>query len=57
MTLPGKAMALLLTVSQNDTTWDCRIINLKAHNVSGLKKSFESTSCTLRKINVLELKE
>ena len=38
VTLPGKAMTLLLTVSQNDTTWDCRIINLKAHNVSGLKE-------------------
>jgi hypothetical protein len=48
-------MTLLLIVSQHDTTWDYKIINLKAHNVSGRSKVLTRTYCMLRKINCLEL--
>ena len=43
-------------VSQNDTTWDYKTINLKKYNVlSSLSKVLTGTYCMLRIVNFFKL--
>jgi hypothetical protein len=45
-----------LIVSQNDTTWDYKTINLKRYNVlSSLSKILTGTYCMLRRVNFFEV--